>query len=344
MPTKVKVKDITGLLSGGVINPDLLPGVDFPASDFDIATNSGVKSVTVKQSRIESIIADYLSANGYTPGGTGNTNATPTASSVAFTGTQTVGSVLTGTYTYADAEGNAEGSSIKQWYRSDNTSGLNRVAISGATASTYTLMSADSGKFIQFAVTPVATSGTSMGTLTYSSYSAAISVVVSGTTPVTWTNLTAGVTSDANGTLFQNGTATPAGGTVVGMLGYGSIVTVEVPPTPTQGEVVLFFFTGDATANYSTGSISRKINVDGGTLQYNGSAIATLVTGDRYGVRGKTDGTGSIEVIKISGGTTTVVFTIDNELLNAPGNKVYVKGAFNFRGDRFYKVQASGLI
>jgi hypothetical protein len=113
---------------------------------------------------------------------TGSSNSAPVASSVAFTGTQTEGQTLTGTYTYSDVDSDAEGSSMKQWYRSDDIEGTGRTAISGATNSTYVLQTADVGKYIQFAVTPVAATGTTTGTKVYSSYSGAIAAASGGST------------------------------------------------------------------------------------------------------------------------------------------------------------------
>jgi hypothetical protein len=104
-------------------------------------------------------------------------NAAPAATNVTVTGTPTVGQQLAGSYVYSDAEGDAESGTAKQWFRSDNTSGLNRTAIAGATGSTYTLVSADLGKFIQFAVTVAAATGATTGTITYSGYTAAVAAV-----------------------------------------------------------------------------------------------------------------------------------------------------------------------
>jgi len=101
------------------------------------------------------------------------------ASSVAFTGTEQVGETLTRTYNYSDADGDAEGVSTTQWYRADDGSGTNEAAISGATSSTYTLVSADEGKFIRVGVTPVAATGTSPGTEAFSSYTGAIAAPAS---------------------------------------------------------------------------------------------------------------------------------------------------------------------
>ena len=97
-------------------------------------------------------------------------NTAPTASSVTFSGTNTIGQTLTGTYTYADAESDLEGTSTFQWYRADNASGLNSAAISGETNPSYTLQAADNGKYIRLGVIPVAQTGTSPGVEAFSSW------------------------------------------------------------------------------------------------------------------------------------------------------------------------------
>ena len=58
-------------------------------------------------------------------------NATPVASSVNITGTPNVGAILTGHYTYTDADNDPEGTSTFRWLRDG-------VAITGATSTTYT--------------------------------------------------------------------------------------------------------------------------------------------------------------------------------------------------------------
>ena len=80
----------------------------------------------------------------------------PTASNVLIAGTPRVGQVLTGSYTYADAESDLQGTSIFRWLR-------NNVAIAGATARSYALVAADEGTLISFQITPVAQSGPSPG-------------------------------------------------------------------------------------------------------------------------------------------------------------------------------------
>lgn len=102
-------------------------------------------------------------------------NDVPVASAVALSGTEQVGQVLTATYTYNDSDGDLEGTSQYQWYRSDDGAGLNRAAIGGETAAIYTLVGGDLGKFIDCEVTPVAVTGASPGLAVSTGYSAAIS-------------------------------------------------------------------------------------------------------------------------------------------------------------------------
>jgi hypothetical protein len=81
----------------------------------------------------------------------------PTASSVGISGTAQVGQLLTGNYTYADANKDSEGVSIFRWLR-------NGAVIVGATATTYTLVAADQSNSITFEVTPVSTVAPTTGT------------------------------------------------------------------------------------------------------------------------------------------------------------------------------------
>ncbi len=99
-------------------------------------------------------------------------NTAPTASNVSISddngGEAVAGDDLTGNYTYADTEGDAEGTSTFRWLRDG-------AAISGATAASYTLTAADAPSQITFEVTPVAATGSATGT---SVTSAALATVV----------------------------------------------------------------------------------------------------------------------------------------------------------------------
>ncbi len=82
-------------------------------------------------------------------------SAAPEAREVSQTGLPEVGHILTGVYTYYDAQNTPEGTSTYKWYIADNNSGLNEIEITGAISQTYTVVPSDEGKYIRFAVTPI---------------------------------------------------------------------------------------------------------------------------------------------------------------------------------------------
>jgi len=89
-------------------------------------------------------------------------NSPPRASNVQVAGSASVGATLTGTYAYSDAEGDAEGGSTFQWYRSEDGIPDAGDAHVGTTPA-YTVQAADIGKCLIFQVTPGATAGVSPG-------------------------------------------------------------------------------------------------------------------------------------------------------------------------------------
>jgi hypothetical protein len=107
-----------------------------------------------------------ITGNAVTSSGLTVVNSAPIATAVVITdddgGAALIGDSLTGSYNYSDADGDAEGATTVRWLR-------NGTAISGATASTYTLVSADAGQTITFEVTPVAATGNQTGTAVVSS-------------------------------------------------------------------------------------------------------------------------------------------------------------------------------
>ena len=82
----------------------------------------------------------------------------PTASSVSFSGTMAVGSLLTSSYVYNDIDGDIETTSTFNWYASNDAIGTGKVSI--ATTENFTLTSAQENKYISFEVTPVNAVGT----------------------------------------------------------------------------------------------------------------------------------------------------------------------------------------
>jgi len=87
------------------------------------------------------------------------TGTAPVAKDVIVEGVPTVGEVLTGSYSYVDAEGDLEGETLLCWYRISND-GDKEQLIEGANSSTYTLTVEDEKATLKFSVTPVARSGT----------------------------------------------------------------------------------------------------------------------------------------------------------------------------------------
>ncbi|RZI56032.1 MAG: hypothetical protein EOP37_25780 [Rubrivivax sp.] len=103
-------------------------------------------------------------------------NGGPVALNVVIAGKVEVGEVLSATYSYSDAENDAEEAAIFQWYRANDALGTGEVAITGATASTYKLLSVDEFKFIRVGITAKAKTGTTSGTQVKSPFTLAVAV------------------------------------------------------------------------------------------------------------------------------------------------------------------------
>ena len=158
-------------------------------------------------------------------------NARPVASGLQITGTTTLGQMLTGSYTYSDAENNPQGTSTFQWYRSDNAAGAGKTPIASATAQTYTIAAADLGKYLSFAVTPIATAGLSPGAVVESSRLLIPRPTVS-------------VGFDAEGGSVSPASQTKLYGSTYGMASDGT--TVQTLPTPAwPGHHFEGWWTGD---------------------------------------------------------------------------------------------------
>jgi hypothetical protein len=155
-------------------------------------------------------------------------NAAPVASDVQIDGTLELGNTLTASYTYMDAENDAEGATAFQWYMANSADGTGEQAISGATSQTFIIGDAQNAKFISVGVTPKASAGTATGsevksdyievaaetvTFTYNGQSVTYGTITSTTTQKKWLdrNLGAGKAADsiadyaAYGDLFQWG-------------------------------------------------------------------------------------------------------------------------------------------
>lgn len=90
----------------------------------------------------------------------------PYATNVYFTGQPVVGEQMSIWHTYNDDEGDIESGTTYKWYRADDISGTNRVAISGATFKNYIVQASDEGKKIQGGVTVANSKATGTEVLT----------------------------------------------------------------------------------------------------------------------------------------------------------------------------------
>ena len=100
-------------------------------------------------------------------------NTAPTASAVVITGTAQVGVQLSGGYTYADADSDAQGTSTFRWVSNTVNTGV-YGGTNVSTTQSYSPVTSDESKFMYFCVTPKALSGALSGTETCSSATLAV--------------------------------------------------------------------------------------------------------------------------------------------------------------------------
>ena len=186
-------------------------------------------------------------------------NTAPVASNVTITGTLQLGQVLTGSYTYSDADGDVEGTSTFRWLR-------NGAPIGGATASTYTIVGADLGQQLVFEVTPVAVSGVLVGTAVQSAPVSANNVapVITGQNPLTTaedTPLTIQLTdiavTDPDNTYPDDFTLTVFGGT-----NYTVNATTITPAANFSGELTVPLQVNDGIANSNMFNATVTVTAD----------------------------------------------------------------------------------
>jgi len=108
-------------------------------------------------------------------------NDGPVALNLHIAGVKAINQPDTADFVYYDLENNPENSSnhYYQWFRADNASGLNKVAIVGATHKTYTITNNDNLKYISVEVSLAATAGSLRGDTTQSIWYGPISYLPS---------------------------------------------------------------------------------------------------------------------------------------------------------------------
>lgn len=159
-----------------------------------ITPPGGDTSITLTLKVINLINNTYSTANRTViiPSATGN--HAPMASNVTIAGSPKIGQILTGVYSYSDAENDPQSGSSFQWYRSNTLDGAGKIAIAGATSLNYTCTLQDENKYLIFEVIPRSSVGTLAGVAVQSS-----AVQVSANTVPRAINLSI---KDANGNII----------------------------------------------------------------------------------------------------------------------------------------------
>jgi len=124
-------------------------------------------------------------------------NAAPTTTNVTITGTAEVNKTLTVSYTYSDAENNAESGTIIQWYVANDGAGTGETAITGATSLTFIIQAAQQGKYIRVGITPKAATGTTTGAEVKSGFVGAVGEATTVTFTYNGQTVTYGIINSA---------------------------------------------------------------------------------------------------------------------------------------------------
>jgi hypothetical protein len=197
-------------------------------------------------------------------------NAAPVAGAVSISGTAQYAQLLTGNYTYSDADGDAQGTSTFRWLRD----GITTVG----TNQTYTAVGADVGHTLTFEVTPVAATGTSPGTAVQS---AAVTInkadaicTIIGYTGIYDTN-PHGATGSCTGV--------DAGGSAA-----GSTLDLGATFTNVPGGTANWSFTGGSNYNDQNGSVAIVINKADAVCTING--YTGIYDGNPHGASGSCTG------------------------------------------------------
>jgi len=162
---------VSGNTTGGLLEDDT-GTLTVTQSFWDVQTTgqsssaAGVGKTTAEMQNFDSFIKanwDYSTTWYQRPGENNgypqlqafvvDSGAAPMVSEVAFSGSLVASDTMRVSYTFFDTDGDIDLSSV-QWFRSDDASGTNKTAISGATNSLFIPTSAEFGKFISIQVTP----------------------------------------------------------------------------------------------------------------------------------------------------------------------------------------------
>jgi hypothetical protein len=157
--------------SGNVYSTEtLMAGYNWSVSaGGTINSGEGTNSISVtwNSSGTQSVSVNYTNSNSCTAVSPTvynvTVNALPVASGITIHGTARSGLTLNASYTYSDADDDAQGTSLYQWYTGTSPAGAGATAILSATTTTYELTDDELTYYIGFSVTPVALTGSTPG-------------------------------------------------------------------------------------------------------------------------------------------------------------------------------------
>lgn len=254
------------------------------------------------------------------------TNSAPLNSvAPSVSGTASVGNALSSTNgSWTDADGDSRTYSY-QWYRADDASGTNAVAISSANTSSYTLTASDAGKYVRVVVTADDANG---GSVTANSSWTQVTGVTITLTPTSLTNATV-ATSYSQSITASGGTASYTFAITAGALPPGLTLTTggTLSGTPTAGGSFNFTITATDASSF-TGARAYSLTVDVPTITIVPMSLPSATQGSAYS-----------QSITASGGTTSYSYAITAGVLPAGltlanggtlSGTPTVSGTFNF--------------
>ena len=205
--------------SGGTINHDGGEGISFSGLCFSKTNttptiNDDTTKLAISSGSFVAVMKNlspsetyYVRAYATNRNGTGygnvvsfkTGNAAPVANTVGIIGIVQSNEILTGNYSYTDAESDIELGTSYQWYIANDGAGAGEVAIPGATMKTYHITDAQQGKYIRFGVTPKAATGTANGIEVKSTFVGAVGEATTVTFTYSGAEVTYGIINGPSG-------------------------------------------------------------------------------------------------------------------------------------------------
>ncbi len=252
-------------------------------------------------------------------------NAAPTASSVSISGAAQLGAQLTGSYAYADAESDPQGTSTFRWVQNTVSTGVGGGTAVG-TSSTYSIANGDLGRYLYFCVTPVASAGTTTGAEVCSAATSSVSarLTYASSSPTGSGTVNSEISGGGAGCGFSSSNYQTAASVAAappanlafphGVLNFtttvcqsgGTVnVTITYPQTLPQG--TKFYKYGPASANASPSWYEHPAVISGNTISYSvtdgqqgdGNSTAGVIT-DPGGAAAPLAGSGAQSIPTLS--------------------------------------------